>query len=220
MFRKRAFTLIELLVVIAIIGILVSIIVPASMRGIEMANRSRCANNLKAIGVSFTTFATDFKGEMPHHKPLPAANGSFQETPDFSAIAVKVYTNGYITDLRLWVCPSDKLDGGSPASVAKDIASFKSQKGNCSYMYVSGYHLMRTAETPALAPMLCDEANAREYGPATPGNMPKIGKDDNHGANIRNVLFLDGHVVTFSDANAANAIFDNLKNSAVICSVD
>ena len=79
---------------------------------------------------------------------------------------------------------------------------------------------MRTSEIPATAPVLCDESNEREYGPATPGQMPDLTADDNHGANIRNVLFLDGHVVTFKDADAANAIFDNLKNPAVICSVD
>lgn len=218
---KTGFTLIELLVVIAVLAILISILVPASLKGIEMANRSKCANNLKAIGAAFTSYAADNTGELPHHKPLPPATGSFAETPDFSAIVVKVYTNNYVTDLRLWVCPSDKVDGNNaPVAVAEDIASFKSQQGNCSYMYISGYHLMRTAESPPLAPMLCDEANAREYGAATPGRMPKIGPDDNHGESIRNVLFLDGHVVTFKDANAANAIFDNLKNPAVICSVD
>ncbi len=217
---KSAFTLIELLVVIAIIAILTSILLPVSLKAIEMARRSNCANNLKSIGVAFTTYASDHQGEMPHHRPLPAANGSFSETPDFSAIAIKVYTNGYVTDLRLWVCPSDKVDGSSPVSFASDIANFRSQQGNCSYMYISGYHLMRTAETPALSPLLCDEANEREYGPATPGDMPDLSAEDNHGANIRNVLFLDGHVVSFKNANAANAIFDNLKNPQVICSVD
>lgn len=220
MSKKSAFTLIELLVVIAIIAMLVAILLPVSLKAIEMARRSSCANNLKSIGMAFTAYATDHKGEMPHYKDLPPANGSFQEVPDFSAIAVKVYTNGYVEDLRLWVCPSDKLDGVAPVSVARDIASFKSQAGNCSYMYISGYHLVRTLETPALAPMLCDESNKREYGPATPGKMPKIDENDNHGADVRNVLFLDGHVVTFKDADAANAIFDNLKNTDVICSVD
>ena len=220
MSKKNAFTLIELLVVIAIIAMLAAILLPVSLKAIEMARRSSCANNLKSIGVAFTTFATDNKGEMPHYKDLPPANGTFSEVPDFSAIAVKVYTNGYVEDLRLWVCPSDKLDGASSVSPATDIASFQSQAGSCSYMYISGYHLTRTAETPALAPMLCDESNKREYGAATPGRMPKIDEDDNHGADVRNVLFLDGHVVTFKDADAANAIFDNLKNPAVICSVD
>ena len=221
MHKKNAFTLIELLVVIAIIGILVAIIVPASFKGIEMARRASCANNLKSLGAAFTSYATEFQGEMPHYAPLPPATGAFSEVPDFSAIAVKVYTNGYITDLRLWVCPSDKVDGTGFSVVPADgISSFRSKEGNCSYMYVSGYHLMRTTETPAVAPLLCDESNQSEYGPATPGNMPVIGPDDNHGADIRNVLFLDGHVASLKNANAANAIFDNLKNPTVICSVD
>ena len=222
MHKKNAFTLIELLVVIAILGILVAILLPASMKGIEMARRANCANNLKTIGVAFTAYATDNKGEMPHFvSPLPPADGAFNENPNFSLIVAKVYTNGYVTDLRLWVCPSDKLDANNAAvTPAKDIAAFKSKNGNCSYMYISGYHLTRTTESPAVAPMLCDESNEPEYGAATPGNMPMIGPEDNHGASIRNVLFLDGHLVTFKDADAANAIFDNLKNPAVICSVD
>ena len=221
MSRKNAFTLIELLVVIAILALLISIILPISMKGIEMARRTSCANNLKSLGIAFKTYATDHQGEMPHYNDLPAASGTFSEVPDFSAIAVAVYTNGYVEDLHMWICPSDKLDGtGFAVAAARDIASFHSQQGNCSYMYVSGYHLMRTSETPGTAPLLCDEANAREYGPATPGNMPDITDADNHGAAIRNVLFLDGHVVSFKDADAANAIFDNLKNPQVICSVD
>ncbi|MBP7009204.1 MAG: prepilin-type N-terminal cleavage/methylation domain-containing protein [Kiritimatiellae bacterium] len=227
---KSAFTLIELLVVIAILGMLAGILIPASMKALEMAKRSHCANNLKSLGVAFLSYAADKNdpdgvGALPHHKRLPPADGSFQETPDFTAIAVKVYTNGYVTDLRLWICPSDRIDNhGKGLTVAKDIASFKSQQGNCSYMYISGYHLMRTRAIPALAPLLCDETNARDIGFATPGNMPDIGPDDNHGANIRNVLFLDGHVVTFKDADAANAIFDNLIKpvdvTPSICSVD
>jgi len=220
MHKKSAFTLIEMLVVITILAILMAILVPASSKGLEMARRSSCANNLKSIGAAFAAYAAEHQGEMPHYRDLPPANGSFSEVPDFSAIVTKVYTNGYITDLRVWICPSDKIDGSSPVSAASSIGSFRSQSGNCSYMYISGYHLTRTTETPAVAPLLCDEANAREYGPATPGAMPDIGPDDNHGASIRNVLFLDGHVVTFKDANAANAIFDNLKNTSVICSVD
>lgn len=213
--KTSAFTLIELLVVIAILALLIAILVPVSFVGIEMARRSACANNLKTLGVAYLAFASDHGGALPHWNPLPMGGDSFQEFPNFSAIVVRAYTNGYVTDLRLYVCPSDKT-----ASVAPNIASFNSQMGNCSYMYISGYHLIRTRETPALAPVLADESNLTEYGPATPGNMPAIGPDDNHGANIRNVLFLDGRVVTFKDADAANAIFDNLRYPAVICSVD
>ncbi len=220
--KKKAFTLIELLVVIAILAILIAILVPATMKGIEMSRRASCANNLKALGVAFLAYATDHQGELPHSNPLPALGDAFTEVPDFTAIVlspdVGVYPD-YVGDLRLWHCPSDKIDAAGESTVETDPTVFSTLK-NCSYMYISGYHLMRTPEQSSLSPVLCDEANVREHGAATPGNMPEIGPEDNHGANVRNVLFLDGHIVTFKDANAANAIFDNLTNPEGICSVD
>lgn len=219
--KKSAFTLIELLVVISILAILAAILVPASLKGIAIAQRASCANNLKSLGSAFISYASDHQGELPHVVPLPPANGIFAEVQDFTPIIGMV--SNYVSDLRLWVCPSDKVEGNGndfPVFPGKALDASFSSFGNCSYMYISGYHLARTQETPALAPLLCDEANPREYGHFSAGTMAPITRFDNHGENIRNILFLDGHVVTFKDANAANAIFDNLVNPAVICSVD
>lgn len=109
--HSRAFTLVELLVVISIITLLIGILQPSLAKARESARRSVCGTQLRQQAIGMGSFANDNKHRYPQAAPTAhwpdgalTVNWTAPNLPTSQGI---LFSDGYVTDARLFYCPSN-----------------------------------------------------------------------------------------------------------------
>jgi len=190
--RQRGFTLIELLVVIAIIAILAAILFPVFSRARESARRTRCAANLKQLGLALQMYASDYDGLIPttfgapHHMIWrddlgPVAHGRLMP---------------YMRNLSLFFCPTadrvkeDSNPGGKGwgGGLGGAWANYLYRNGKANSSEVLD-------ENEGLALMM-------DYN--NPGDSATQSKS--HQEDFVNILWADGHVKGYDNRDRALSI--------------
>lgn len=76
--RTSAFTLIEMLVVIAIIGLLASLLVPATQKAVERSKAIKTLSNMRGAGTMMLSYAAENNGHFPWVEDRTTGNYSTQ----------------------------------------------------------------------------------------------------------------------------------------------
>lgn len=111
----RAYTLVEVLTVCTIISILAALALPSLARSIKNARRTKCANNLRQIGIAFNAFSHDHGDRFPHQTPIAegGAREQSQEVPVLngqyilSPLAFQTASAGF-KSAQVMICPATK----------------------------------------------------------------------------------------------------------------
>src|SRR5262245_48030367 len=93
--QRAAFTLVELLVILAILAVLMALLLPAIQKVRAAADRMRCSNNMKQLGIALHLYHND-------HNTLPPGVVTAQPREPYPRITWLNRLLPYIEQDSLW----------------------------------------------------------------------------------------------------------------------
>lgn len=190
--RRGGFTMTELLIVLLIVCLLTPVVFSAGglLRGREMANRVRCASNLRQVGQAMLMYANENRGAYPRtvYKPgdaptqytgvdckKPFEDAGAPKANDVTAALMLLLRTQDVTS-TVFVCPSTdalpiKFEG---AATAQDIGNFKSED-TLSYSVANAYP---SADAVKLGYKWTPAALGAEFALAADMNPGTVGESD------------------------------------------
>ena len=214
--RVQGFTMVELLTTIALLSMLLAILLPAVQSARETARRSRCAGNLRQIGLASLHYHDAKKAlpagftqeriqdELQGHSVFYFLLPFLEEKAVFDQMDARVPRNNVTAvagtkaaaALQILVCPTDIFAAGNPYAATDD-----NRYGVTSYRANGGSRPVAATESTNDGTFMATGSQARRAATAAPGQV------------VRLAHITDGAAKTllFAEASHADDNFDSFS---------
>lgn len=203
---SRGFSLTELLLVIGGVAILLALLAPVAGYIGRSSKTTKCAANLRQLGVVFNIYLVDQKGNFPRAATqlydsegkmagstiwtdAVAAHAGLRDYSSFRCPGVKEFYPSLARNVAIWAYPSY---GINRYGVAPD-------RTDSGYAPASRWSLVNGAETLLLIDFEVASQPWNGWYSATPVHLDPTLLSKRHGGRV-NALFCDGHLESFDVA--------------------